>query len=86
MDFVPRRAGVTQVWRWMGANLRGMYGSLINERDHIHVTRPGIGVAPGQAEFLNEPTEGVYEPATVGVPTVVLAGLAVAVAYLYVGR
>ena len=82
VDFVPRRASVPRVWNWMGANLRGKYGSLINERDHIHVTRPGIGVKPGTSEFLHEPTEGVYHEASVGVPAVVMAGLTVAALYL----
>lgn len=82
LDFVPRRASVGDVWRWMGANLRGRYGSLINERDHIHVTRPGIGVKPGQSEFLHEPTEGVYVAASAAPPALIMAGLTVGALYL----
>lgn len=83
VDFVPVHADVATVWRWMGPNLAGRYGSLINERDHIHVTRPGVGVAPGAVEFLNEPTEGVYIPARLGLPTPVLAALLGLALYLW---
>ncbi len=82
VDFVPQRATVEQVWNWMGGELRGKYGSLINERDHIHVTRPGVGVAPGTSEFLYEPTEGVYVASPLPGKLVVLASVAVAGLYL----
>lgn len=81
VDFVPRRATVSRVASWMAANLRGRYGSLINERDHIHVTRPGIGVAPGVSEYLHEPTEGVYVPASSAPPALIMAALTVAGLY-----
>lgn len=65
LDFVPTRARIPDVHNWMGAHLveangRPLYGSLIDERDHIHVTRAGVGTRPGETEFLVEPTEGVY--------------------------
>lgn len=82
VDFAPRRASVARVWSWMGANLRGRFGSLINERDHIHVTRPGIGVKPGTSEFLYEPSEGVYVPSSAAPPALIMAGLTVAGLYL----
>lgn len=81
VDFVPRRASIARVANWMAANLRGRYGSLINERDHIHVTRPGIGVRPGTSEYLNEPTEGVYVAASVAPPALVVAAFAVGALY-----
>jgi hypothetical protein len=65
LDAVPLEAGVTEVFEWMGANLRSwtgapLWGSLIDERTHIHQTAPGVGAGP-EGEYLHEPTEGVYE-------------------------
>ena len=65
IDFVPMRARVSDVHNWMGAQLvepngRPLYGSLIDERDHIHLTRPGVGTALDVPEFLVEPVEGEY--------------------------
>ena len=86
VDFVPQRASVEDVWQWMGANLRGRWGSLIHERDHIHVTRPGVGVRPGQEEFLREPVEGRYAAAMPGIPTMGLAALIAAVSLFLATR
>lgn len=55
-----QRAGeslVSDAHRWAADHLRGMYGELIDERDHLHATAPGIG---GAGEVLHEPQEGVY--------------------------
>lgn len=65
LDFVPQRARISDVHNWMGSHLveasgRPLYGSLIYERDHIHVTRAGVGTRPGETEFLVEPVEGEY--------------------------
>lgn len=57
---VHRRAGesmVSDAHRWAADRLKGMFGELIDERDHLHVTAPGIG---GAGEVLHEPREGVY--------------------------
>ncbi len=75
VDFVPTGASIEDVWRWMGANLRGRWGSLIHERDHIHVTRWGVGTKTGADEFLREPVEGQYASAMPGIPTMGLAAL-----------
>lgn len=80
LDFVPLEAPIMDVFRWIGANLRGRYGSLIYERDHIHYTRPGIGVRQGETEFLIEPTEGVYKAIALPLST---AGIVAVVAALY---
>lgn len=82
VDFVPASASVEDVWRWMGANLKGRYGSLIEERDHIHVTRPGVGVEPGRFEFLREPVEGVYRAEVPGASTLAKAAAVAAAVYV----
>lgn len=43
VDFVPLRATTAQVARWMGENLHGRFGKVLDEHDHIHVTPPGVG-------------------------------------------
>lgn len=73
IDFVPLQAPVTKVWSWMASTLRGKYGSLIHERDHIHYTRPGVGARVGHAEVLYEPTEGIYRAAVVPLPLLAVA-------------
>lgn len=65
VDFVPLGAPVPAVHRWMGYFLRGRYGELIDERSHIHVTRPGIG---GDGELLVEFSEGRYAAVDPAVP------------------
>lgn len=84
VDFVPRLAPIEDVWRWMGANLKGRYGSLIFERDHIHYTRPNVGVRTGQTEFLYEPVEGVYRAEVPGMSSLAVGALAVAGLYVLV--
>lgn len=86
VDFVPDQARISDVHNWMGGHLvessgRPLYGSLIDERDHIHVTRAGVGTRPGETEFLVEPAEGVYRALTIPRrPTAALVAAAVAVA------
>lgn len=65
VDFVPLEAPIPSVHRWMGFALRGLYGELIDERTHIHVTRPGIG---GSGELLVEYAEGRYAAVDPAVP------------------
>lgn len=43
VDFVPLHATTRQVARWMGENLHGRFGKVLDEHDHIHVTPPGVG-------------------------------------------
>lgn len=57
VDFVPMQADIPPVHRWIAANRAGAFGELIDERNHIHVTSPGVG---GWGEVLVEPTEGEY--------------------------
>lgn len=85
VDFVPAEASIEDVWQWMGANLRGRWGSLIHERDHIHVTRSGVGTRTGRDEFLREPIEGQYAAAMPGIPTMGLAALTLA-GFLFLTR
>ena len=64
VDAVARNASSGELHDWIGRNLRDasgapLWGSLINERDHVHYTRPGVGTHGG-AEYLYEPTEGTY--------------------------
>lgn len=86
IDFVPTRARVADVHGWMGAHLveasgRPLYGSLIDERDHLHMTRAGVGTRTGETEFLVEPVEGEYHALTIPRrPTVALMAAAVVVA------
>lgn len=86
VDFVPTRARVSDVHRWMGAYIvhadgRPLFGSLIDERDHVHVTAAGVGTRTGETEFLVEPTEGTYSAISIpGRPTAAVLGVAVAVA------
>ncbi len=70
VDFVPDRARISDVHNWMGAHIveasgTPLYGSLIDERDHIHVTRRGVGTRAGETEFLVEPVEGEYHALTI---------------------
>lgn len=57
VDFVPAEAPMMDVHMWAAYNLRGRYGEIIDERDHIHVTPPGVG---GDGEVLVEYREGEY--------------------------
>lgn len=54
-----------EVGRWMATYLPSdYYGQIIDERNHIHVTRPGVGGREGQSPTgmaLREPREGEYE-------------------------
>lgn len=65
VDFVPLDAPLPSVHRWMGHELRGRYGELIDERSHIHVTRPGVG---GTGELLVEWAEGRYAAVDPAIP------------------
>ena len=60
-DFVPRHADVPAVAYWMATALpTSSYGKIIDERDHIHVTRSGLQGATGQ--YFIEPLDGEYVP------------------------
>ncbi len=82
VDVVAANASTGELHRWMGENLRDaagapLWGSLIDERNHVHYTAPGIGTR-GEAEYLYEPTEGTYVAVDLpewSSPTVAAAGL-----------
>jgi len=86
VDFVPGQASIPDVFQW--ARSSGLpFGKLIDERDHIHRTRPGVQGAQQQAYV--EYVEGSYAPANgAGFPggagawgsPIELPGLSVAVA------
>lgn len=59
VDFVTPDADLREVFNWMAVNIvaTGSVGELIFERDHIHVTRWGVG---GKGQVLVEPVEGEY--------------------------
>ena len=70
-----------RMFKWLATH--ATYGELIHERDHLHLTLPGVG---GMQETLREPREGDYIPervdyvlepiyATVTQPRTVIAGL-----------
>ena len=64
VDVVGRHVRSGDLHRWMGEHLRDagggpLWGSLIDERDHVHYTRPGVGHS-GAPEYLVEPREGSY--------------------------
>jgi hypothetical protein len=57
VDFVPALATIPEVFQWIRA--MGLpYGKLIDERDHIHRTRPGVQGATQEAYV--EYAEGSY--------------------------
>lgn len=63
VDFVPAGAPIPQVFQWIqGQGLP--YGTLIDERDHIHRTRPGAQGAYQKAYV--EGAEGSYASANAG--------------------
>lgn len=68
VDFVPVNATIDEVFTWAAINLPSVFGRIINERDHIHVTRPGGENWAGYGVVLYEPTEGNYVLATVAAP------------------
>lgn len=65
VDFVPVNASINDVFSWIAINLPTAFGRVINERDHIHITRPGPENWAGSGVVLYEPVEGQYEFASV---------------------
>ena len=62
VDFVPAAASIPVVFQWIRSS--GLpYGKLIDERDHIHRTRPGTQGATQEAYV--EYAEGSYASADV---------------------
>lgn len=61
-----------EVGRWMATYLPATaYGQIIDERSHIHITRPGVGGRPGDSPTgmaLREPEEGKYVFMMTGTP------------------
>lgn len=81
VDFVPEAAPVSTVHRWMGSELDGLYGELLDEQTHIHVSRWGVG---GTNKFLalengQWVTPGPVTPGAVEGPPLELAGITVSV-------
>lgn len=70
---------ISEAHAWAAANLPGTFGELIDERDHIHATAPGVG---GQGEVLHEPREGRYVSGPFAVPLVGGGILAAILLYL----
>ncbi len=70
---------VSAAHAWAAANLPGTFGELIDERDHIHTTAPGVG---GNGQVLHEPREGRYVSGPFAVP-LVGGGLLLAAYLLY---
>lgn len=75
VDVQPLDASVETLFRWY-VERRGLFGELIQERDHVHLTLPGTAGDYGQV--LRETREGTFVPATA--PAVV--GLVLLVALL----
>lgn len=59
VDFVARDATVDQVFAYVRDTLPSSFGTLIHERDHVHVTAPGVQGRFGMV--LLEPEEGVFQ-------------------------
>lgn len=55
IDLVPERGTVQRAYEWIRDHT--VYGEVIQERTHVHVTLPGFG---GSMSALLEPREGVY--------------------------
>lgn len=60
IDIVPSNVSITEGFDLFRAHLHGRYGRVINERNHIHIARPGPERWAGYNVALNEPTEGEY--------------------------
>lgn len=83
VDAVAASASSGELHRWIGENLRDaagnpLWGSLIDERNHVHLTAPGVGTS-GAPEYLYEPTERTYVNVALpkwASPTIAVAGLA----------
>ena len=77
-----RRRGrelISAAHAWAARSLPGTFGELIDERDHIHATAPGVG---GNGQVLHEPREGSYAAGPFAVP-LVGGGLLLAAYLLY---
>lgn len=59
VDFVPLDAPIPEVHAWMAANTP--YGELIDEFDHIHATRPGVGDPHGPEALVGTRATGFRE-------------------------
>lgn len=73
VDFVPVDADLETVFQWIAVNQPAVFGRVIQERTHIHITRPGPEPWAGTGVVLREPTEGTYVLASVA--PVALAGV-----------
>lgn len=73
VDFVPESASIETVFQWIAVNQPAVFGRVIQERTHIHITRPGPEPWAGYGVVLREPVEGTYVLANVAAP--VLAGI-----------
>ena len=67
VDIVPLDAPIPEVHRWMAAHVP--YGEVIDEFDHIHITRPGVGDPHGPEALVGDRASGfVAVDPTVGFP------------------
>lgn len=71
-DVVPEAVPVGELYAWLRD--RTLYGEVIHERDHVHVTLPGFG---GNMQALIEVREGVFraDPEAAPLSNAALAGL-----------
>lgn len=77
-EFARRLERLYQYYRDIDA-MRPLYGVVIHERDHLHITLPGVQNRTGAA--FREPTEGHYVLDTIfrGIPVFMVALLLIIV-------
>lgn len=74
IDVVPIDVTVPTLHAWIATYQASSFGRIIDERNHVHVARPGPEAWAGRGVVLREPVEGQYEFASI-VPAPVLAAL-----------
>jgi hypothetical protein len=65
IDVVTLDRDLGESFDWMRQNLRGRFGRIIFERNHIHLARRGPEPWAGDGVELVEPVEGRYQLATI---------------------
>jgi hypothetical protein len=72
------------MWRWLATYKTASFGTVIHERDHLHLTLPGSQGRTGVV--MREPSEGKYELASLLAPVSLAPLLIFAVLFLLIGR